>query len=261
MELISRLEQLRSQKNTNSFIAKFILDNIFLVSNMSITNLSKETFVSPTTINRFCKTVGFEGYKEFQFELKKFSKLLCNKNSSSNEKLDDFNFSENIDILKNLLTVNINDIMEQLLQNKSKLKDIFFNIEQINLIGFGTNTIAQKYFAYLFSTLNDNIHIVYSSELDTNRFFIKQSKNKKAVNIVFSYTLNSSFYLDELIQISLDNKQKIVCLTGNDESKYLDKFDVVIFAYNSEINIKNRVNFLASEIFFTNALYLLIKEK
>lgn len=47
-------------------IADYLMKNGFDVKNMSIQTLAHETFTSPSTITRFCKKLGLDGYKKFQ---------------------------------------------------------------------------------------------------------------------------------------------------------------------------------------------------
>jgi DNA-binding MurR/RpiR family transcriptional regulator len=46
-------------------VAEYLLEHRWRASESPLTNLSRETGVSKTTIVRFCQELGFEGYKDF----------------------------------------------------------------------------------------------------------------------------------------------------------------------------------------------------
>lgn len=67
--LLKIKEYFNSYSKQEIKLANYILDNPKLVSEMNIIDLSKNSFVSCSTINRFVTHLGFEGYKEFSKSL------------------------------------------------------------------------------------------------------------------------------------------------------------------------------------------------
>ena len=51
---------------TEKEIADYILDNASLICNLTIREFAENTYSSPSSIVRFCKKLGFEGFNDFQ---------------------------------------------------------------------------------------------------------------------------------------------------------------------------------------------------
>ena len=64
--IIEKLMKQTDFAKVEKSIADYLMKNGFDVKNMSIQTLAHETFTSPSTITRFCKKLGLDGYKKFQ---------------------------------------------------------------------------------------------------------------------------------------------------------------------------------------------------
>ena len=76
-----------SETDTNYFIALFMANNFYRIPDMRISELAEECFVSPATISRFCRALGYENFAHLKQE--------CNSFYSNNKK---FNNLINIDL-------------------------------------------------------------------------------------------------------------------------------------------------------------------
>lgn len=76
-----------SETDTNYFIALFMANNFYRIPDMRISELAEECFVSPATISRFCRALGYENFAHLKQE--------CNSFHSNNKK---FNNLINIDL-------------------------------------------------------------------------------------------------------------------------------------------------------------------
>ena len=63
-------ERLDRLSNTERNVFNFVIKNMHQVKNMSIRELAAECYVSTTTLFRFVKKLGFEGYSEFVAAIK-----------------------------------------------------------------------------------------------------------------------------------------------------------------------------------------------
>lgn len=50
-------------------IANFVLKNPEFIVNNTITNIANEVGVSETSINRFCKKIGYKGFQDFKIAM------------------------------------------------------------------------------------------------------------------------------------------------------------------------------------------------
>lgn len=76
-----------SETDTNYFIALFMANNFYRIPDMRISELAEECFVSPATISRFCRALGYENFAHLKQE--------CTSFHSNNKK---FNNLINIDL-------------------------------------------------------------------------------------------------------------------------------------------------------------------
>lgn len=62
--------------NSNNYrIAKYILENMRALEDISITELAKECYVSNSSISRFCRDIGLRDYNELKSQLQSTSQL------------------------------------------------------------------------------------------------------------------------------------------------------------------------------------------
>lgn len=67
--LINRLQNNEDLSNSERAVAAFVLANTQKVCNMNTRELAKEAFVSPATVVRFSKKMGFYGFEQFKRQL------------------------------------------------------------------------------------------------------------------------------------------------------------------------------------------------
>ncbi len=72
-----------SEKDTNYNIALFMANNFYRISTMRISELADACYVSPATISRFCRALGYENFAHlkqecmsFHADTKKFNNLI-----------------------------------------------------------------------------------------------------------------------------------------------------------------------------------------
>jgi len=95
-----------SETDTNYNIAWYMAHNLSAVANMGISKLARECFVSPATISRFCRALGYENYAHLKQE--------CAFFSSSKRK-----FSNLIDVPLDMMKNNPKDCSEYYSQQVS----------------------------------------------------------------------------------------------------------------------------------------------
>lgn len=61
------------EEDTNYNIAWYMAHNFSKVAKMGISQLAKECYVSPATISRFCRTIGYENYAHLKQECSSFT--------------------------------------------------------------------------------------------------------------------------------------------------------------------------------------------
>lgn len=95
--LIRLRETYPQSRGNDRDIIKFILDHPQEVIHMSIHELSKETYTSPSSVVRFCKRCGFEGYKDFS------RSLLIEVSQATDTRLDNKNEISKFDSIEEII--------------------------------------------------------------------------------------------------------------------------------------------------------------
>lgn len=62
-----------NEADTNYNIAWYMANNFAMIASMSISQLAKECYVSPATISRFCRAIGYENYAHLKQECASFA--------------------------------------------------------------------------------------------------------------------------------------------------------------------------------------------
>ena len=68
--LIRRIENNQSTlRKSEAKVASFVLDNANQVIRMRIVDLASQSGVSEPTVIRFCRAIGFDGFRSFKLQL------------------------------------------------------------------------------------------------------------------------------------------------------------------------------------------------
>ncbi|MFS0752572.1 MurR/RpiR family transcriptional regulator [Oceanobacillus sp. 1P07AA] len=139
----------------------FIVTHPEKVIYMRIRDLANETHVSPTSILRFCKKLGFDGFTEFKVQLKMY-----------------MNQTENLSFIHS--TTSLTEYLERTMQHDydQRIRTISQSIaaaQTIIFIGIGTSGILAEYGSRYFSALKKfSLHIkdpyfpMYTSSLENS---------------------------------------------------------------------------------------------
>ncbi len=175
---------------TEKEIAKHILDNPTLVENLSIHELAKKTFASPSTIVRMCNHTGYAGYKEFRKAV--ISELVLRE---QNKKIEQRGLGQSNSLEDIVETITYKNIMS--LEDTKNLVDLDVMRKCISLIqnarivymfGMGASLCAAKD-AYL-KFLRLNIPCIVNEDWHSQ---LIQARNatREDLGIVFSYSGNT----------------------------------------------------------------------
>lgn len=176
--------QILNSLNKSEFeVLSFITNNISKISKMTISELAKETYVSTTTIIRLCKKLGYSGFSELKYELKKI------KRERSRSSIHNYSQSIEkylIDVEKTCELVKedtINKIIELICEKK------------IHFFAKGLSSIACEYITNQFLLINllainyTSTHIAYLSaeKMDENDMvFIMSLSGETAQSLKFA---------------------------------------------------------------------------
>ena len=184
------LEQLRSEKeftNHEKDVAKFILENLDRIPEMSASEVAKGSFTSKATVIRLGKKLGLSGYQEFRIKLveeisqkNRIDRLLENEPITGKSSYEDI--IKTLPVLYDKAVTNT-----RLTLNKNSINRIMNYIrraECIDIYGEGISYILAQAAAFKFSTLG-----VESSAYESiNAHYLAARKHKKMVAFLISFT-------------------------------------------------------------------------
>lgn len=132
-------EQIKSFNELELSVYQCVMENQEQVKYMKIRDLAEAAHVSTTTILRFCRKTGCDGYSEFKLQFKQY--LQDEKSHKVSE-----DASETIACLKKISTEEYEEKLEFLTDIVSESKRVIF-------VGSGMSGIVAKYGARCFSSI------------------------------------------------------------------------------------------------------------
>lgn len=226
-KIISRQKNLTFSENE---IANFVINNAEFVVNNTITNIAIETGVSETSINRFCKKVGFKGFNDFKIALAQdnfYRNLKANdKSKDSYDLIDSIASDYNELILNTCSLINKTDLVKVVEMIKAAK-----NISIFSVFGSWQAAIELKQRLNMMGINAETYNDVYSMKLC--------SVNSSQDNLIIGITRNISVRdIQEPLIIGRENNAKIVTITSYDSPKLSEITDIKIIT-SDKLAIEN----------------------
>ncbi|MBE4703776.1 MurR/RpiR family transcriptional regulator [Spiroplasma platyhelix] len=244
-----------NNKHRFYFIAKYIIDHITEIPKITITDLAKVTFSSPSTINRFTKSLDLSGYKELVHIIKYFNYTLVDSDKLAKQDSEsNILYQRYHDVLNSIQdTFNLFVAQEDLAtQVVSKLR----NAKRINIFAVGgTYNLARDFQEKL---LRMGFNAVSSNNFHDGYFLVKQT-NKDTVNMFISYS-GETKDLIKLASICKENNSQVVTISkkSNNTLGRLADFKLEISSNDPIVRIVSLTNRLALIFCLDMILYKLL---
>lgn len=225
------------EKKTNSskmfkIIGEYIIENTTEIPFLNLQELSFKSGVSTATIVRFCKSLGFDGYSEFQTNLKNYLKNEIIPTREFKESID--NDKEAVEVVMNIIETNIK--MLEVLKKEINFNDLeeivemLHNASKIYIIGNRLSYPFAYYFYYLLKEICKNVEIIIPEKEDYTHKLLYVESTDLVFSICFypyvKFTYDVTNYL---------KKQgcKIISLTDVQKSPFVEISHKVLYAYNN----------------------------
>lgn len=135
-------EVLQSYNDLEMMVHNYVMEHKDEVKYMTIRELAEAVHVSTSTIVRFCKKTGCDGYSEFKVQFKMFLK----EEKENKKKAKDSGVDEIINFLHTVTSTKYEESIAEITQQIQEAKQLIF-------IGIGTSGMLGKYGARYFSNL------------------------------------------------------------------------------------------------------------
>lgn len=216
-------------------VSKVIIFNLDKIEELKIKDISDMTYYTVSSITKFCKKMGFNGWKDFKTNLILLS-TVSNKFNDVNKLLS---YNE-IDILNGLKEISIkciNDIYNGSKESIIKLKEYIENTHKLYLYGVGFNQLIIKHFYKTIILLNKNC--VTNEDIDIQKK-ISENVEEGSVHILFSFSGNTKLQV-EIFNNLFSQKNKnitIVSITANPISLLAENSDLTILISENETPLR-----------------------
>lgn len=188
MLLFNQLKNYENFSDTEDKISEYILENAKEVTNMTIQDLAKATYSSPSTISRFCQKLNVEGFSEFKVKL---ASEMGNYQNQDTRIEDDLPFSQNqapkeiIQSIYNLNLQSLSDTYNHL--DFDQLQRVAIMINQsphLYLYGTGQSLILAQDFQYKLYRIMKDCHLETQVGFQHTKAY---TQPKDSVTMIISY--------------------------------------------------------------------------
>lgn len=181
-------------------VLNYIVENFSEFKEMTIDELSKNTFCSKSTIFRLTQKLGFSGYSEFKTLVKIENKdIIFDK---SNEIF--INNTKNSELLHKVKMSNLEMLVKELNTNTKML-----------VIASGYSNIIKDYLQHSLYIKGKNI--IASNIDDPGSVFYEQVKQSDLIICISNSAISNSF--SNKLQVAKLQKKNYIVLTANDKAK------------------------------------------
>ncbi|WP_226038311.1 MurR/RpiR family transcriptional regulator [Aquibacillus saliphilus] len=213
-------------KDINYLIALTLLHDVKSIPNMNISLLANKCFTSPAAITRFCRRIGYNSFQEF----KEYARLSVEQHNMETKSIQDSDLES---VGKELQTSFYNKIVSWLnsskdmidIDNVLKMIDLIHDSSKVSFFGkqlsqamaqdFQVRLIQFNKFVSAFSDILEQQNDI--DELDASSLSVVVSPSGRFIQAN-----------KDLIQSIVDSKSKLIIITHNQDSPYLNKADIVI---------------------------------
>jgi len=205
--VLLRLREVQpSLSSTERQIAQFILENPDETTTLTIRDLARRSFSSPSSVVRICRVIGFQGYKELRHALT-LELATLGENGSHREK--DITPQDSLqEIVDKVTHKNIQSLLDTqrllLLDELEQCVELIANARTVLLFGIGSSLCVAKDTYLKFLRLDKPCVVNEDSHSQ-----LLQARNATAqdVGIVFSYSGQTM----EMIQCIKEMKAQSLC--------------------------------------------------
>lgn len=238
---------------TSKLIADVYFKEPRLFLNKNLQELGTITKTSGASVMRFCKNLGYKGFKDFQIacaqEIPDKQKDLVDTIINENDEPTSVLYKLEISLEKNIAKIG-KTIDHDSLNTAVKL---MYSAQKIYLAGEGASGLAAQDLFYKLIRGGKDTSYIQSSHIA-----LEEAANITSADvlIVFSYSgLTQEPLL--MVQQAQQNQAKIIAVTRKEDSPLKELADTVIsLPANEKLLRYGAVNSLFAEIFVSNLLYL-----
>jgi len=238
-------------------IAEFIIENPEKIIYMPIAQVAKELKVAESSVVNFCKTIGFDGFKQLKINL---VKSLDNPEDLIYEDINKDDSQQ--DVIKKVFSSSIRTLEESLqtidMKQFSMAVDAILKAKRIEFYGVGSSsTLAQDaYYRFMriglpvYAAVDPHISRVSASNLDKDCLAIGISYKGRTIDTI------------ETLKIAKRKGAKTMCITCFPLSPITKTSDIKLIIPTSEAKImREAISSRIAQIALIDSLYAVVALK
>ncbi|MCF0115642.1 MAG: MurR/RpiR family transcriptional regulator [Erysipelotrichaceae bacterium] len=244
--IIEQFNHLESYRDTEKSIILYLINNIDHLEDLTITSLALETYTSNATVIRFCRKLGFDGFRDFKIQLIKEAELQS-KSIAVNPNTP-FLSSDSLPSVGNKIATLISNTLAKTEQNLNydqieKAAQMIIKCKRTFMFARGDTFNTCSSFVLKMNKVNE-YPILANQWENSAQSLTNLTTNDCAVFVTYSGR-NSNFlhfaeYLKEL-------KIPTIVITGNIKSKLVKLCDVAIMVPMEE-NFDEKIGVFSSQV-------------
>ena len=205
-------------------VADFILTNTEKVVYLSITDLADECTVGETSVYRFCRTMGFQGYQEFKMQLALYLASEENNERTHNlSKIEDVIRQKHIQATEESYQLLDSNMLEQIVDMMEESTNIYF-------FGVGDSLQMAQDAWNRFIRVTNKVNIIPDPHMQAMAIALASPKD---LLVLFSY----SGATKDIVHIAEKAKEagvKVVCITSFKQSPLMTYVDAFLLCGTKE---------------------------
>ena len=157
-EIFAKLSQIINDlAPSEQKVGKYLLEHSDSVMGISIEQLAAKSTASQAAVTRFCKKMGYKGYRDLSIQLA--AQLAAEQKTGDQEEYKDINIGDDVDtIMRNISYHNAKAIEDSLALTDTSLvqeaADLLYRAQHIDFYGLGASGIVAQDSMYKFMRIN-----------------------------------------------------------------------------------------------------------
>lgn len=191
-------------------IMEYSIQNLSLVSTLSIIEFATAINTSKSAVSRFCQKLGYSGYSQFKYEVKQYSSK--NKNQIAKQ-----NVESSVASVYASTILKLNKTLNAL--EMDKFKSLLLNARRAKVFGVSETGLTADYFEYRLAAHGYDIEAITQSNLFEQKVLISRSTD---VLVFFSLSANTEI-IKSSIELAIQNNIPTVLVTQNSMSQFKNR--------------------------------------
>ena len=214
--------------DTDFVIAKYLLNNLNDLKNISIYKVAEDCFVSRSSVQRFIKNIGYDSYTQLKASLDN----VISHESGFIDYTDHAYYSEHLIESINQMSKDICESSAK--QGFKKIIDYFMEADNIVLLTAEDSSYPCKIFQQELVSIGKIVRIITNA--NTNKQIL-ESLNKNDLLLVSSITGNFALAIDSEVQ---NIKAKKILVTLNRSAIFENSYSYIYYIGNS-VKLNSRI--------------------